>query len=68
MSLAASANETALVYQLLLQAPPLHVALVVGALPSAVTVKEVGEESSPAPLRAVTLFGSVGSAAPAPKA
>src|SRR5207302_10729016 len=51
------------VYQPFEQAPPLHWMLVLGAVPSAVTVNEVAPEVRPALFVAVTLFGSVGSAA-----
>src|SRR3954447_9573219 len=47
--------------------PPLQVAVVVGAIVSAVTVKLVGAEVRPALFVAVTLFGSVGSSAPEAK-
>ena len=44
-----------------------HEALVVGAVASAVTVKLVAADVRCALFVAVTLLGSVGSAAPAPK-
>ena len=42
--------------------PPSQAIVVVGAVASAVTVKGGVAESRPAPLRATTSFGSVGSA------
>ena len=45
------------------QAAPSQAISVLGAVPSAVTVKEVGAEARPAPLVAVTSLGSFGSAA-----
>ena len=49
------------------QEPPSQAMLVVGAVASGVTVKGVGVESRPAPFRAVTSLGSVGSVALASK-
>ena len=67
-SLAASVTVTGLVvYQPDEHAAALHCAEVVGAAESAVTVKDVASESSPAPFVVWTLFGSLGSAAPAAK-
>jgi hypothetical protein len=49
--------------QPLAQAPPSHWMLVLGAVPSAVTVNDVALEVRPALFAAVTLLGSAGSAA-----
>ena len=63
-SLAESVTETGLeVYQPAEQAAPLHWMLVLGPLPSAVTVNEVALEVRPALFVAVTLLGSLGSLA-----
>jgi hypothetical protein len=65
---AASVTATGLVaYQPEEQAAPSHCAVVVGAAESAVTVKDVSLETSPAPFVVWTLFGSLGSAAPEAK-
>ena len=50
-------------YQPPAQAAPSQAIELAGAVPSAVTVNDVGLELSPALFWAVTLFGSTGSAA-----
>jgi hypothetical protein len=53
------------VYQPAEQAAPLHVALVAGAVESALTVNCAPADVRPEPFVAVTASGSAGSAAPA---
>ena len=67
-SVAPSVTETgAVLYQPVEHAPPLQLAVVVGAVESAVTVKLVGLDVRFALFVAVTLFGSAGSVAPVAK-